>query len=174
MRAKWCWRVKLHNSIIFYGDLIQRSKMSLQEENCCGRMSPVFTRTCSFIEMFSVKYLEMLLVSYILCLFLLGIQERLLWLCSQSHHCWCKSPLLTRKCHLKGASCALLTDQLFSCLQISDQNFFPPFLLTFSYILCCHQWKNNLYNELLKYSEILNFSIIMPNCNGLPGTFYNL
>jgi len=94
-----------------------------RKKNCCGRMNPVFNRMCSFKEMFSADYFKTFLFSYIPCLFLLGIQDQLLWLCSQSHHCWCKSPLLRRKCHLKGPSCALLPDQLFICLQISGQNF---------------------------------------------------
>lgn len=111
-------------------------------KKCCGRMNPVFNWMCSFKEMFSAEYFKMLL-SYILCLLPLGIQEQLLWLCSQSHHCWSKSLSWGEKCHLKGSSCALLPVRLFICLQISDQDFFPPSLLPFSYILHCHKWKKN-------------------------------
>lgn len=143
-------------------------------KECCGRMNPVFNRMCSFKEIFSAEYFKMLLLSYIPCLFLLGIQEQLLWPCSQSHHCQCKSLSWGEKCHLKGSSCALPPDRLFICFQISDQNFFPPSLLPLRYILHCYQWKNNLYKNLLKYSETVNFGITMPNCNGLPGNFYNL
>lgn len=117
-------------------------------------MNPVFNRMCSCKEMFSADYFKMLLFSYILWLFRLGIQDQLLWLCSQSHHCWCKSPLLRRKCHLKG----LLT--LFCLINFS---FASKYLIKTSFLLpfiCILPWKTKLHNESQNWiSELLCLTV---------------
>lgn len=127
-------------------------------KKCCGRMNPVFNRMCSFKEMFSAEYFKMLLFSYIPCLFLLGIQEQLLWLRSQSRHCWYKRPLLGRKCHLKGSSYALLPDQLFKYL-IKTFSLLPFCLLVTFFTVTSEE---TIY--IRNYWSILRFWILALLC----------
>lgn len=165
MTAKRCWHVKTvqFNPFIWWPHTKEENVIRGRKK-CCGRMNPVFNWMCSFKEMFSVEYFKMLLLSYIPCLFPLGIQEQLLWLCSQSRHCWCKSLSWGEKCHLKGSSCALLPDRLFICLQISDQDSFPPSLLPFCLLVTFFAVTSERRIYVRTYWSILTFWILELLC----------